>query len=184
MTACAGWKLEKQHVVVPCGVSLLHADLAPRRDALALSADDASVAVWRCERGTWCEFWRAELRPRGWATVARVLWARTGLRLLLAGPRVFVDDWELIVLQLDGMGSLASDSTQTIVRILITKYRFIAEDYRGGCVLSRVRCSAGAAGCWADAGDTFLSLELRLVAPGIACTSVWLNAATQVSLKF
>ncbi|CAB3231595.1 unnamed protein product [Arctia plantaginis] len=154
VTACAGWKLEKQHVVAAGGVSLLHAALAPSHDTLALSTDDASLIVWRCEHGEWCELWRSELRSRGWASLARVLWARIGNRLLLTGPRVLIDDWELMVLQLD-------------------------EDYRGGCVLSRVRCSAGAAGCWADAGDTFLSLELRVLAPGIACTTVWLNAATQ-----
>lgn len=46
---------------------------------------------------------------------------------------------------------------------------------------SRVRCSAGAAGCWADPlGHTFCSLELRRLGPGLYCTTVWLNTATQV----
>ncbi|XP_075991793.1 uncharacterized protein LOC142987124 isoform X2 [Anticarsia gemmatalis] len=147
VSALAGWKLEARYAAAG-GAALLHAALAPRHDALALAADDASLAVWCYLEGSWRELWRTDLRARGWAGVARVQWANAAPRLLLAGPRALIDDWELMVLHLD--------------------------------VASRVRCSAGAAGCWADpAGDAFLSLELRRLGPGLACTTVWLNAATQ-----
>lgn len=46
---------------------------------------------------------------------------------------------------------------------------------------ARARCSAGAAGCWADAaGDAFLSFELNALAPRLAFTTVWLNCSSQV----
>ncbi|CAH2228355.1 jg21853, partial [Pararge aegeria aegeria] len=43
----------------------------------------------------------------------------------------------------------------------------------------RVLCRcAGAVAGWVD-DATFLSLQLHLLAPGQACTTVWLNAASQ-----
>ncbi|KAJ8729781.1 hypothetical protein PYW08_001362 [Mythimna loreyi] len=145
----AGWRLAARHRAPD---TLLHAALAPGELLLALAGADASVAVWR--GADWREAGRLSLRARGWSAVARAHWAGRE-RLLLAGPRALVADWELIVLRVE-------------------------EDGRCGSVVSRVRCSAGAAGCWADAaGDAFFSFELHRLGAGLYCTTVWLNAATQ-----
>ncbi|KAJ8725982.1 hypothetical protein PYW07_000680 [Mythimna separata] len=148
----AGWRLAAQHRAPD---TLLHAALAPGDPALlALAGADASAAVWQREAGAWREAGRACLRERGWSAVARAHWAGRR-RLLLAGPLALVADWELVVLRVE-------------------------EDGRCGSVASRVRCSAGAAGCWADAaGDTFFSFELHRLGVGLYCTTVWLNSATQ-----
>ncbi|XP_026738313.1 uncharacterized protein LOC113501379 [Trichoplusia ni] len=159
VSACAGWRLLARH---RASAALLHASLAPGGERLALGAADASVGVWGAgrARAAWRELARLELRRRGWSAVARVCWAPAApaapaSRLLLAGPLALSADWELVVLH-------------------------VQEDGQCGSISSRVRCSAGAAGCWADAvGDSFLSLELRRLGPGLFYTSVWLNAATQ-----
>ncbi|CAH0603560.1 unnamed protein product [Chrysodeixis includens] len=158
VSACAGWRLAARH---RAAAALLHASLAPGGERLALGAADASASVWGAgaARASWRELARVELRRRGWSAVARVCWAPASSapasRLLLAGPLALSSDWELVVL-------------------------YVREDGQCGSISSRVRCSAGAAGCWADAiGDSFLSLELRRLGPGLFYTTVWLNAATQ-----
>ncbi|CAH1645246.1 unnamed protein product [Spodoptera littoralis] len=166
--AHAGWRLAARH---GAGASVLHGALGAGRGGvrLAVGCADASVAVWaRGPRG-WVERGRAALRGRGWAAVARVQWPAVGTaRLLVAGPLTLVHDWELLVLSVEGAQNL----------VIFKQNRF--DDGSLGAVASRVRCSAGAAGCWADAlGHTFCSLELRRLGPGLYCTTVWLNAATQ-----
>ncbi|XP_047041494.1 F-box/WD repeat-containing protein 5-like [Helicoverpa zea] len=149
--AHAGWRAGPRH---RAGAPLLHAALAPGGALLALAAADATLLLWAARAGAWAEAGRADLRARGWATVARSQWATAG-RLLLTGSLSLVSDWELLVLHVDDDGGC-------------------------GTVYSRVRCSAGAAGCWADpAGEAFLSFELHRLGAGIYCTTVWLNAATQ-----
>nr|XP_049708355.1 uncharacterized protein LOC110383186 isoform X2 [Helicoverpa armigera] len=149
--AHAGWRAGPRH---RAGAPLLHAALAPGGALLALAAADATLLLWAARGGAWAEAGRADLRARGWATVARSQWATAG-RLLLTGSLSLVSDWELLVLHVDDDGGC-------------------------GAVYSRVRCSAGAAGCWADpAGEAFLSFELHRLGAGIYCTTVWLNAATQ-----
>ncbi|KAF9407882.1 hypothetical protein HW555_012253 [Spodoptera exigua] len=158
VVAHAGWRLAARH---GASASLLHGALAggcggAAGERLALGCDDASVAVWaRGPRG-WEERGRVGLRGRGWAAAARVQWPAVGAaRLLVAGPLTLVPDWELIVLSVEEDGAL-------------------------GAVASRVRCSAGGAGCWADPlAHTFCSLELRRLGAGLYCTTVWLNTATQ-----
>lgn len=101
------------------------------------------------------------LQARGWTVAERSEWARDGTRLLVAGRRALLDRdaWELLVLAAPAPREGAQWS-----------------------VGARARASGGAAGCWADAaGEAFLSLELRLLAPGLSATTVWLNAATQVA---
>ncbi|XP_022835550.1 F-box/WD repeat-containing protein 5-like, partial [Spodoptera litura] len=153
--AHAGWRLAARH---GAGASVLHGALGAGHGGtrLAVGCADASVAVWARGPCGWVERGRSALRGRGWAAVARVQWPAVGAaRLLVAGPLTLVHDWELLVLSVEEDGSL-------------------------GAVASRVRCSAGAAGCWADTlGHTFCSLELRRLGPGLYCTTVWLNAATQ-----
>ncbi|XP_049867105.1 uncharacterized protein LOC126367564 [Pectinophora gossypiella] len=157
---------EPHHTAAPPEApTLLHAALTDAGDALVTCADDATVTVWvrANEAATmWRPTWRAGLRRRGWRAVARGQWAPgagggggdgAGGRLLLAGPLLLSDRWELCVLQLEA-------------------------GYGSATVLARAGCSAGAAGCWAGRG-AFLSLELRLLAPRRAVTTVWLNAATQ-----
>ncbi|XP_030029387.1 uncharacterized protein LOC115446750 isoform X1 [Manduca sexta] len=157
--AHAQWKLTRTIPATAGGATLIHGALAPRDPWLALAADDASVTVWaRGVGSTWRERWRHELREaRGWASAARVLWAESGRRLLVAGPRALADvssSWELLVLQFD--------------------------DECHGREISRTRCSAGAAGCWAGpGGECYLALQTSVLAPGVACTAVWLNTATQ-----
>lgn len=100
VSACAGWRLVAQH---RGSATLLHASLAPDGSRLALAAADGSVALWHCGAGRWRELARAELRARGWSAAARALWAGSGARLLVAGPMALVDDWELLVLRVEGI---------------------------------------------------------------------------------
>ncbi|KAI5634724.1 hypothetical protein NE865_12579 [Phthorimaea operculella] len=146
------------------GPTLLHAALSPRGDALAVTAEDASISIFTQKEPacTWTLLWHASLVRRGWRAASRVEWAPAGAgagasdgeRLLVAGPLALVERWEVLVLQLE-------------------------RGARGGAVvLARAGAAAGAAGCWASR-DAFLSLELRLLAPHRAVTTVWLNSATQ-----
>ncbi|KAM3955365.1 F-box and WD repeat domain containing 5 [Aphomia sociella] len=150
----AEWKMQER-LLTTSEAPLLCATLAQNGHRLAITAEDASVAIWtRNCNGKWVEEFSVSMRARGWASVARAQWAAHDTRLLIAGPLALADRWELLVLQLDDSGG-----------------------YR---VISRAGCSAGAAGCWArSAGDVFLSLEMRRLAPRQACTTIWLNAATQ-----
>lgn len=153
MRARAGWAPAGRHAAD--GSRWVHAALAPAGDALALLAEDASLALWRRVVGEWREVWRERPAANQWSGAVRVTWAHTGTRLLVSGVCVLLHHWELLVLRLN-------------------------DEYVYGGVSCRARTSAGAAGCWADLiGDTFLSFELQLLGPGLACTTVWLNAATQ-----
>ncbi|KAJ2944406.1 hypothetical protein O0L34_g3743 [Tuta absoluta] len=149
------------------GPTLLHAALSHEGDALAVTAEDASISIFirRETASAWKLLWHASLVRRGWRAASRVEWAPAGAgagagagegeRLLVAGPLALVERWEVLVLQLAGRGGEG-----------------------GACVLARAGAAAGAGGCWASR-DAFLSLELRLLAPHRAVTTVWLNSATQ-----
>ncbi|XP_059050194.1 F-box/WD repeat-containing protein 5-like [Achroia grisella] len=150
----ARWKL-RARLTAPGDEPLLHAALADGGRRLAVTSEDGLVTIWDKDAdGTWSERCGISVREQGWARAERAVWAAGGARLLVAGPLALAARWELLVLRVSAGGACG--------------------------VLSRAGCSAGAAGCWArPAGDAFLSLELSRLAPGQACTTVWLNAATQ-----
>ncbi|XP_053606109.1 uncharacterized protein LOC128672755 isoform X2 [Plodia interpunctella] len=174
VNVCAGWKLAAQ---VPGaqhgegleqrrggGALLTHASLAAAGDRLAVAADDGTFAIWVQVNHVWQEEWSTDLRMRGWTGAVRSEWAAEGQEeseghtgvggrwLLVTGALALADRWELLVLQRDELGTYRSQA--------------------------RAGCSAGAGGCWAGTG-VFLSLELCRLAPRLAITVVWLNAATQ-----
>ncbi|XP_068621605.1 F-box/WD repeat-containing protein 5-like [Battus philenor] len=153
--ASARWRL-RARTPVARGAHATHAALSHAGDRLAVAADDASVTVWSRsseESGAGC-CWRARWRhsesARGWAAACAVHWAPDDARLLLAGPLTLADRWELVVLRFDA---------------------------RGWAAAARVAGSA-CGGCWAGA-RAFVSLTTRLLAPGRAVTTLWLNAADQ-----
>ncbi|CAH2105165.1 unnamed protein product [Euphydryas editha] len=139
----------------PLQCAALHDDGA----CLALVDEDAHVTIWEHTRSLvdgdaadeWAMRWSGVASPE-WRGAALAQWAPRARRLLLAGRLALVERHETLVLQFD-------------------------EEW-----CSRVACRGasgpGAAGCWVD-DDTFLSLRLRLLAPRRACTTLWLNSATQ-----
>ncbi|XP_046961944.1 uncharacterized protein LOC124531406 isoform X1 [Vanessa cardui] len=140
-------------------VPLLCAALHDNDRYLALVDEDAHVTIWEHIRSKvdtsieseWTVRWNGVVSPE-WRGVALAQWAPRSTRLLLAGRLTLVDRYEMIVVHFD-------------------------EEW-----CSRIVCRSasgpGGAGCWVD-DDTFLSLRLRLLAPGRGCTTLWLNAATQ-----
>ncbi|XP_050361595.1 uncharacterized protein LOC126780936 isoform X4 [Nymphalis io] len=138
---------------------LLCAALHDNDRYLALVDEDAHVTIWEHLRSKtdtsteseWTVCWNGVVSPE-WRGVALAQWAPRSTRLLLAGRLTLVERYEMIVVHFD-------------------------EEW-----CSRIVCRSasgpGGAGCWVD-DDVFLSLRLRLLAPGRACTTLWLNAATQ-----
>ncbi|XP_045535657.1 uncharacterized protein LOC106712760 [Papilio machaon] len=150
--SAARWRLAERAPAAG-GADVVHAALSHAGDRLAVAADDASLTMWaRAEScAQWVLCWRRSERTRGWAAALMARWAPDDARLLLAGPLVLADRWELLVLRFDESGV--------------------------GRVEVRAECGAGG-GCWAGPA-AFLSLSLRLLAPARAVTTVWLNAADQ-----
>ncbi|XP_013147069.1 PREDICTED: uncharacterized protein LOC106109958 [Papilio polytes] len=150
--AAACWRLAWRAPAAG-GAAVAHAALSHAGDRLALAADDASLTVWARVSGSprWEQCWHRSERARGWAAVLAVSWAPDDARLLLSGPLVLADRWELLVLRFDESGV--------------------------GRAEVRAECGPGG-GCWAGPA-AFLSLSLRLLAPARAVTTVWLNAADQ-----
>lgn len=128
----------------------------------------------------WQLVWRDDAAARGWRSAARVQWAPSGGStrtpcLLAAGPLALADRWEVTLFQFDGesraeppVGSAAADGLVS------------AEVWRGRA-LCRAASGAGG-GAWAGV-DAFVTTQLRCVAPARALTTVWLNAAHQVSAR-
>ncbi|KAJ0172016.1 hypothetical protein K1T71_011989 [Dendrolimus kikuchii] len=112
-----------------------------------------------------------------------------GKRLALLSSDAAVSIWELCgtgqweerwSAGLGGRGWASAERGEWAgTRLLVAGKRALAQ-HDAWELLVLARASGGAAGCWAGAaGDAFLSFELRSLAPTLAATTVWLNAATQ-----
>ncbi|CAK1550176.1 unnamed protein product [Leptosia nina] len=149
--------------------SLLHAALNSSNTRLAILAERAFLTVWerrpfvgrmRDEESCDCDEWRpmrsGTLSGARWGDGGSVAWAPSGDRLLVAGQMLLADRWEVVVLD-------------------------PAIDCEGaGAVLCRSSCSAGTCPCWVNDWH-FLTMHVRLLAPGHATTAVWLNSVAQAT---
>ncbi|XP_052747118.1 uncharacterized protein LOC112046548, partial [Bicyclus anynana] len=134
------------------GAALRCAALSARGDRVALVDEDAMLTIFEQTLGGDASAWR--MRCGGalsgeWREAEHALWAPGGRALLLAARLALAERHEILVVGFD-------------------------ERWR-----RRVLCRcAGAVASWLHDG-AFLSLQLHALAPARACTTVWLNAASQ-----
>ncbi|XP_041969767.1 uncharacterized protein LOC121726433 isoform X2 [Aricia agestis] len=159
--SAARWRRRGQLAAAADGAAIAAAALHRAASLLALLRDDGRITVWSststeyepADPASWQKRWEGGAGAE-WSCGADARWAPRAPRLLVAGTLALADRLEVIVYDFEVPGR--------------------------GAVLCRATAvgAGGAAGCWVD-DAVFLTLELRLLAPGHACTTVWLNAATQ-----
>ncbi|XP_050685172.1 uncharacterized protein LOC126979723 isoform X2 [Leptidea sinapis] len=143
---------------------LVHAALDPPGYHLAVLSEDGQLRIWEHVSKQADEDWveRCNLRVSGeWRGGGRVCWGpqsagRRGRTLLVSGSLLLAERCEVQLLHITG------------------------EDQYDIRVLCRGTCSLGTEPCWWD-HSAFLTLRVQLLAPGLACTTVWLNSVTQES---
>ncbi|XP_045459214.1 uncharacterized protein LOC123669667 [Melitaea cinxia] len=183
----------------PLQCAALHSDDA----CLALVDEDSTVTIWEHTGSVdredaakeWTLRWNGAASAQ-WRGVAQAQWAPRARRLLLAGQLALVERYEILVLHFDGIKLYSFESVffknDSVVSGFRYKqpdtshsyYEYILRNYKRLLKLqnlhhyNRGASGPGGAACWVR-DDAFLAPRLRLLAPRRACTTLWLNAATQ-----